>query len=208
MPEVASSELGLSLTKDGKYCVILEPPVGRAVGKVIVANLSSTHSKSAILTAEVLNTHRSVLGISDTQQLKHLPPGSSSNVLNYHFVHDVMKKAVNSGSFTIDAEERLIEFKYIINGVTCKAGLELNTQKPFGDVTRCLVTEIHRCYEQMHVMKESAISQGIDISLIEPVADIAAIERVQQAEARRRNLSTVNPTQRAAKKITKGFGPR
>jgi len=207
-----SSEFGLSVTRDGKFCVILEPPIGRTLGKLLLGNLNNNTAHVLSLTPEVLSDHRSKLGVPESQQFKQLQSGASANVMNYHFAHEILKPAVNTGSFTIDASDigtvsPQVDFKYIINGITCTASFSLDKITNFPDITKILIGEIHRCYDRMNEMKEIATGHGIDISLNESaLTDIATIERVQQAEARRRNLSAVNPTQRATKKIAKGFG--
>lgn len=70
---------------------------------------------------------------------------------------------------------------------------------------KTLVSEMHRAYDKINDMTETSRARGLDLEEDERTLDLAAMERMQQADLRRRNLSAVNPTVRA-KKVAKGFG--
>ena len=186
---------GASISKNQDACVLLQPASAQQSGTLfIVSDLNKVVRLE--LTETVVSLHRTSLGLEDP-----LTKGASANVLNFTFVNEHLRKAINTNSYAITAESRL-NLTYTINAVTAQAELSGFVPCNALDLMRVVTRELHRAYDRMHDMTETAESHGIQLE--EPEIDIATVERMHQAEARRKNLSAVNPNMRA-KTVSKGF---
>lgn len=203
-------EFGVSFPKiPDETCVLLVPPLGRQVGIMFLVDRINVWKLD--LNDTVLSEHRNNLGITYEPAKKvSKGPVTSESVLNYEFVHDHMKQAVNALDYTIqvhDHETLSVDLKYTVNHVVCRSSFSGFSPSNVIEIMRNVSRELHRVYESIHDIKEIASAQGIDLTTISGngAKDLSVIEKLQQAELRRANLSSVNPNVRS-KKVTKGFG--
>lgn len=205
-------EFGVSIPKvPAESCLLLAPPLGRQTGEVFVIHVSRVWKLE--LTDDVLSEHRNKLGITYEPAKKVAKPHTNSEaVLNYEFVHDHVKPAVNALDYTIYLSEDgppSVDLKYTVNHVPCRSDLAGFTTTTAIELMKTMSKELHRVYDVVHEMKETASAQGVDLSTVNSSAGnhLAVVEKLQQAELRRANLSSVNPNMRS-KKVTKGFGSK
>ncbi len=205
-------EFGVSLPKvPTDVCVVLAPPLGKQLGSIFIVDRIKVWKLD--LTDSVLSQHRNKLGIpyEPAKKIAKLPTPSEA-VLNYEFVHDHMKSSVNTMDYVIEVPDEgppSLELKYTVNHVPCKSSFTTFTLSTATELMRTVSKELHRAYDSMHDLRETASAQGIDLTTVNGHGsnDISVIEKLQQADLRRANLSSLNPNARS-KKVTKGFGSK
>ena len=153
------------------------------------------------LTDRTVTPHRESLSISEPS-IKGV--SQSEAQLNYEFIQGPMKDAINDNKFTV-RENRAVSFKYLVGGITCTGELQGFVPSNPLDYAKQLDKELHRVYDRLHDIHEQAYGAGVTLSGEAHEGGPQQVEKIQQAEVKRKNLSVVNPMMRA-KKVQKGFG--
>lgn len=186
--------------------LVLQAPSARTPATIFLV----TDSRGAFrldLVEHVIAAHRAALPITDHIR-KAEKSASTSVLLNFEFVNEYTRAAVSNGSYSVTTtQDPVVSMKYVITGVKCTSDLAGFKRCSIMDLMKTLGSELNRAYDRINDMIETSRARGLDLEEDERTLDFAAMERVQQADKRRKNLSAVNPTVRA-KKVAKGFGSK
>ena len=195
---------GISLNPN--RCCLLQPPTGRTPGCLYLV-LDDQNVWKLELNDPVITPHRTSLPASaPAPKDKTTSPSVAS--LNFDFVSEHIRSAIDSNSFALtEVNHPSVEIKYTINGVQCEGTLTGFSPCSPAELVKTVSKELHKTYGKLSDIQDLATSRGIELNIETTTNDIAMVEKIQQAELRRKNLSTVNPTIRA-KKVTKGFGSK
>ena len=185
-----------------KNGLVLQPATGRQPGVIFLVSEPQGCYKLE-LTDTAFTPHRMALNLApDTSKNEK---EMSSVTLNGLFVNEHMKLAIDKGSFRVH-DDLSVTLTYNISGIEYVGLLKGFSQCSFLEMLRGVASEIHRAYDRIHDMIETAANRGLDLKEND-TDEVVEAERIQQAELRRKNLSAVNPMMRA-KKVAKGFGSK
>lgn len=192
---------GISLS--GAKSCILQPPSGKNPGALYLVLDQETWKLE--LSDQIITPHRTALPVQSASSNSDKSLSVSS--VNFEFVTELLRSAIDSNSFTLTNNPASVKIKYTINGVACEGDLSGFAMCHPVEIIKCMAKELNRMYGKVSDIQELATSRGIELSVETTKNEVALVEKIQQAELRRKNLSTINPNLRA-KKVTKGFGSK
>ena len=176
--------------------LVLQPANGKNPGSLfLVDNLGVDRID---LTDSVITSLRTELHVPPTDAEK----GMSNSALNYAFVNDIMKAAIESNSYTIT--DNVVTFRFMINGVQYSGSISGFRPSGFIDVLRTLTKELHKQYDSVTDMIKTAREKGIELELESTTTDFDIAEQMRKKQLTAKYFSSVRPGVRSAS-VKKGF---
>jgi hypothetical protein len=190
------TRVGFGLSVQSENALVLQPAVGRAPGVLFLVSEDQTYRLD--LNDAVVTPHRTELNVPSTTSNQT----ATSGAMNYAFVNETMKTAIDSNSYSV--ADNCVFFKYMIDGVQYSATLKAFKKTPMVDVMRVMTKEMHKQYDSVNDLIQTAREKGIELESESTVNDFDIAEQMKKKQMTAKYFSSVRPGVRSAS-TKKGF---
>ncbi len=197
---MSKQALGLSVQSSNDRAVIFQPPTDKLKACLFAVDRDGVWKLE--LSDSLVTQQRKESNIPESK-------GADPREVNYNFLNDTLKEAVNRGSYeiTFEGDMPTVVLKYTIIGVEYTGSFKGFTRCTFIDLLKAMTVELNRVYSDIDVMLKSGSDQGIALEMKSEKIDPLKAQRIKDMNVLRKHVSAADPTV-LKKKVQRGFGSK